>query len=97
MSDLELMTLKGRVPSNRLDWLKHTLIDGYRSAGGQASSDSIDLYTAIYLLWLAKGPFRKRLLDWPERTQLIVEHTEHLVKSIPSGSTVSLTATGDRC
>jgi aminoglycoside phosphotransferase (APT) family kinase protein len=66
MGDLELMALKGRVPSNRLGWLKHTLIDSYRSAGGQASSTSIDLYTAIDLLWLAKGPFRKRLLDWPE-------------------------------
>jgi hypothetical protein len=92
MGALERKVVHGILPSDRLDWIKHTLVGGYRSAGGQVLSDSIDLYTAMSLLRSSRRSFRRRNPDWPERTQLIVEQAERLAGGKPSRATLSSAA-----
>lgn len=73
VATLELDALRGLAGAGALEARTATLLDGYRSAGGQAASERVALHVAASLVRLAVEPFRLRWADWPEATKLLLE------------------------
>ncbi|MDQ3584157.1 MAG: aminoglycoside phosphotransferase family protein [Acidobacteriota bacterium] len=80
IAHVERDSLRGDFSPNRAAQVKEALLEGYRHQAGNSLPRRISLHAAAGLLWLAPEPFRYRELDWPERTEAIIERAEQILR-----------------
>lgn len=79
VAHLERDACCGLLPPDRVDLLRESLLEGYRSHAGTPPG-GIDLYTAVGLLRVALDVFRDREPDWPERIERLVMRAEAIAE-----------------
>ena len=82
IAHLERSELQNRLSAETVETLADTLVHSYHQARSGPTSATIQLYTAIGLLYLAAEPFRYREPDWPERIAAILSRADAVLDSI---------------
>ena len=76
---LENDALHGRLDVGRVKLLQNALLEGYRASTQRPVPATFWWHTAAGLLRLAPHPFRRRVRDWPERTEAILNRVEAIL------------------
>jgi len=82
IAHLERDVVRGTIPPDRVEPVRASLLEGYRSAAELPDPARVGLYTAVGLLRLAPHPFRSREPQWPERTGAMLERAEAVLRAV---------------
>ena len=82
-AQLRLLANRGKLDSQRADWICRRFIEGYQSAsGGRIHNQRLQWHTTALLLKLSIWPFRRFEDSWPERTSRMVSEAFEWGRSV---------------
>jgi thiamine kinase-like enzyme len=84
IAQAERCALRGEFSPSRVESLREALLKGYASATNRPLPERINFYTAVETFRRARFPFRARELDWPQRTEALLERAQAILNTVPT-------------